>query len=624
MKTRKILAVAALVLSVLLIVTAMFGANLRSSSGASGEWFSRAAERESAVSAHEKAADKTAPSAVKKGASAEKAAEKAVSAANDALDSMNRLSEALSAGEWSDELVRLILLSSSEIAETLNGAESLSPDGETITFALAPAREALLSLSGEADARILKAYQSEVNSAYKAVSDAENQLENAYKAVADVYDGCGLEWVSPSVGRTSSLAVSSPEEAVLGAQALAVRAGELTALSKQAVQDTENAQTAAENVKAGDFLSFSDRLALLMGRSFIGIMFTGVVLLAVGIVAFFFSGRFLRAWKRVPVFSTFISALVMILIQTYSLGFRFEAYGEWGAFWLSNMLNVLRSNAAVGMIALGMTFVIITGGIDLAVGSTLAGISTVVMVLLDTSSSGILTGAGITGLPAYVIAIAAGLLTGVLLGAFTGAGITKGRIPPFIFTLGTMNIIRSVAQYFTKSYKPEVPKGFQVIANAEVVGGQMLLPILYWLILAVIMYVIANHTAFGRHIYAVGSNERTSRLSGINVNRVKMKVYILMGLIVAIASVVSVARLRGVDVASAGNGYEMNAIAAVIVGGTSMTGGRGSIIGTMLGVLIIGIMSNLLVLLHIDAFLSQAFTGAIIIFAVFLQRKERV
>ena len=239
------------------------------------------------------------------------------------------------------------------------------------------------------------------------------------------------------------------------------------------------------------------------------------------------------------------------------------------------------------------------------------------------SPHGVLVGAGITGTPNYLIAIGAGLLTGVGIGALTGLGVTKGRIPPFIITLGVMNIVRSVAQYFTKSYKTEVPKAFQVIANKEIVNGQMLLPIIYWLALAVIMYVISRHTAFGRHIYAVGSNERTSRLSGINVNRVKMKVYMLMGLIVSIAAITSVARLRGVDVASAGNGYEMNAIAAVVVGGTSMAGGRGSIVGTVLGVLIIGIMNNLLVLLHIDAFLSQAFTGAIIIFAVLLQRKDQ-
>ena len=342
----------------------------------------------------------------------------------------------------------------------------------------------------------------------------------------------------------------------------------------------------------------------------------------------------------------------MIIILTYAHGntmnFAFASYGDWASKWLVNMVNVLRSNASVGMVALGMTFVIITGGIDLAVGSTLAGISTVVMVILDVSQSGFFTANGLVGWPNFAVAIFAGLLAGVILGGLTGVGITKGRVPPFIVTLGVMNIVRSVAQYFTKSTKIEVPKEFQVISNATLreiiqaiarifdkdavivfpesisfLGDLMLLQIFYWIILAVIMYIISKHTAFGRHIYAVGSNERTSRLSGINVDRVKIKVYMLMGLIVAIAAITQVARLRGVDVASAGSGLEMSAIAAVVVGGTSMAGGRGSIIGTLLGVLIIGIMDTLVILLHIDAFLSNAFIGAIIIFAVLMQRKDK-
>ncbi|MBR4428316.1 MAG: ABC transporter permease [Clostridia bacterium] len=317
-----------------------------------------------------------------------------------------------------------------------------------------------------------------------------------------------------------------------------------------------------------------------------------------------------------------MALIIMMVIQIYALGFKYASYSDWGGNWLVNALNVLRSNSSVGMIALGMTFVIITGGIDLAVGSNLAGVATVVMVCLDISKSGFLTGAGITGTPNYLIAIGAGLICGALLGFITGLGITKGRIPPFIFTLGIMNIVRSVAQYFTKGYKPEVPKEFQLLANKDIIGGQMLLPIIYWLILAAIMYVISEHTAFGRHIYAVGSNERASRLSGINVDRTKLMVYVLMGVIVAVAAITSVARLRGVDVASAGSGYEMNAIAAVVVGGTSMAGGRGKILGTVFGVLIIGIMNNLLVLVGIDAFLTDAFTGAIIIFAVLIQKKE--
>ncbi len=384
----------------------------------------------------------------------------------------------------------------------------------------------------------------------------------------------------------------------------------------------ETAQSDADKVVSSDHMTLSHRFALLIGSSPIGFVFVAVLLIAIGFVIGFSFTEFMKLWKKYSLFSTLMAFILMVVVQVYAPGFKFASYGEWAGYWLKNFLNVLRSNSSVGMIALGMTFVIITGGIDLAVGSNLAGVATVVMVLLDTSSRGVLTGVGVTGVPNFIIAICAGLLTRAVIGVLTGLGITRGKVPPFIIILGIMNIVRSVAQYFTKSYKPEVPKAFQVIANTEVIGGQMLLPIIYWIILAVIMYVISKHTAFGKHIYAVGSNERASRLSGINVDSVKMKVYILMGIIVAIASITSVARLRGVDVASAGTGFEMNAIAAVVVGGTSMAGGRGSILGTVLGVLIIGIMNNLLVLLGIDAFLADAFTGAIIIIAVLIL-KER-
>ena len=147
--------------------------------------------------------------------------------------------------------------------------------------------------------------------------------------------------------------------------------------------------------------------------------------------------------------------------------------------------------------------------------------------------------------------------------------------------------------------------------------------ILYWLVLAVIFYLVMKHTAFGRYVYATGSNERTTRLSGINTDKIKMKVYMISGFVVAIAAVAQLSRLGGMDVASAGSGYELDSIAAVVVGGTAMSGGRGSIVGTILGVLIIGLMNNLLILLGVDSFLTDAFKGAIVVAAVLMQRKEK-
>jgi len=149
------------------------------------------------------------------------------------------------------------------------------------------------------------------------------------------------------------------------------------------------------------------------------------------------------------------------------------------------------------------------------------------------------------------------------------------------------------------------------------------MPIIYWLLLAFVMNYISKHTAFGRHVFAVGSNERASRLSGINVERVKRSVYAIMGVLVALAAVLQVSRIGAMDYANAGNGYEMDAIAAVIVGGTSMAGGKGSIAGTILGVLIIAVMNNLLNLIGVPPFLREAFKGVIVIAAVLLQKKEK-
>lgn len=333
-------------------------------------------------------------------------------------------------------------------------------------------------------------------------------------------------------------------------------------------------------------------------------------------------GAIARQWRTNPLFSTGMALLVLIILQTIQIGFDYASLGEWFAKFSKNWLNILLNNSYVGMIALGMTFVIISGGIDLAVGSTLVGVGAMVMVLVNVKDNGILVNLGISGVPAVILGVLAGLILGFLMGELNGVTITKGKVPPFITTLATMKIFRSVTQYFMQTQKGiTLPDELKMISKAPI-AGNMVLPIFYWLILAVIMYVISKHTAFGRYVYAVGSNERTTRLSGINVDRVKRRVYVLMGVIVAVAAIVQIARIGSMDYASAGSGYEMDAIAAVIIGGTSMSGGRGSIVGTVLGTLIIAVMNNLLTLVGVDPFLREAFKGAIVAAAVLMQRKE--
>lgn len=331
---------------------------------------------------------------------------------------------------------------------------------------------------------------------------------------------------------------------------------------------------------------------------------------------------FIRKWKSSPIFSTGCVLVLMVILQTVALGFRDASFGAWLQRWGKNWINILRNNAGVGIVALGMTFVIISGGIDLAVGSTMTAVGAVLMVIINGYPTGLLTSVGITGPWAYVIGIAAALVVGSLVGVINGSLIAYRKLPPFIVTLGMMKICRSVTQQCMQKVGVKVPAGFLAIANTKI-GGETILPILYWLVLALVLHIVSRHTPFGRRIYAIGSDERTARLSGIHVERVKTWIYILMGALVAVTAVIQVARIGSMDYANAGSGYEMDAIAAVVVGGTSMSGGKGSIGGTVLGMLIIAVMNNLLNLMGVPPFLREAFKGAIVIVAVLLQRKEK-
>ena len=331
-------------------------------------------------------------------------------------------------------------------------------------------------------------------------------------------------------------------------------------------------------------------------------------------------GWFKDKWTHNAMFSTLLALLVMVLVQSVVMtnlaGSFGGMLGKMGMAWL----NILRNNTYAGIIALGMCFVIISGGIDLSVGSMLCALGAMLMYLLD-EGNGPLAAMGITGVPAYIIAIVLILLAGTVMGLINGALISYGKLPPFIATLGTMKIFRSVTQQMTKTFNPTVPKGFKLIASAKI-GGQVILPIIYWVLIVLIMHIIFKKTALGRHTIAIGSNERAAKLSGIHVPKVKLKIYALTGIMVACASIIYLARIGSMDFANAGSGYEMDAIAAVIVGGTAMSGGRGSLVGAFVGMLIMGVMNNILNSVGVPTFLCDAIKGAIIIFAVMLQKKD--
>lgn len=331
---------------------------------------------------------------------------------------------------------------------------------------------------------------------------------------------------------------------------------------------------------------------------------------------------FKHKWTSDPLFSTAIALVIMIILQTLVLGFDYDSFGEWFQSWTNNWINILRNNAGIAIIALGMTFVIMTGGIDLAVGSTLVATGAFTMMLLDTGSKGLLGLVGLSGVPAFVVTILLVVLFGYLLGMVIGVSITKGNVPPFIATLGAMLIFRSVTQHFMQGYNPKVPVDFLQIASFKI-GNLMIMPIIYWAIIAYILYYVSKRTTFGRQIIAVGSNERAAKLSGVNVNKIKLRVYALMGVLVSIAAIIQVSRIGSMDFSNAGRGMEMDAIAAAVVGGTSMSGGRGFILGTVYGMLIIAVVNNLLNLFGVPPFLREAFKGIIVVGAVLLQRKEK-
>ena len=274
-----------------------------------------------------------------------------------------------------------------------------------------------------------------------------------------------------------------------------------------------------------------------------------------------------------------------------------------------NVGNLLRQIAPTLITGIGQSFVLITGNIDLSIGSVV-GMSCMLSATMMTK--------GLNPWAAVVITLACCLLVGIINGEL----VARCKLPPFIATLGMMKICRSVTQQCMQKASPTVPKAFLKIANARI-GGEIILPILYWLALAAILHVVSKHTAFGRQVFAIGSNERTSKLSGVNVRAVKRRVYALMGALVAITAVIQIARIGSMDYANAGSGYEMDAIAAVIIGGTSMSGGRGSVVGSVLGMLILAVMNNLLNLIGVPPFLREAFKGIIVIGAVLLQKKEK-
>lgn len=273
-----------------------------------------------------------------------------------------------------------------------------------------------------------------------------------------------------------------------------------------------------------------------------------------------------------------------------------------------NLMNVLRQTAIVGVLGIGMTYVILTAGIDLSVGATLALSAVLLAGTLETTGN-------------ILLAMLVAVLAGMAVGLGNGLGVTLGRVQPFVMTLGMLGIARSIAFLYTGGEPiPVLDRAFLTLGIGYV--WRVPIPSLIFIAILVVAALALRYTPFGRAVYAIGSNEEAARLSGIAVGRVKTLVYVISGATAGIGAIMYCSQFASAP-PIAGEGYELDAIAAVVVGGTSLFGGQGGVIGTFFGALIIGILSNILNLMGVSPFAQPLAKGALIILAVLIVGRGR-
>ncbi|MGV0816389.1 ABC transporter permease [Martelella sp. AMO21009] len=278
-------------------------------------------------------------------------------------------------------------------------------------------------------------------------------------------------------------------------------------------------------------------------------------------------------------------------------------------FSVSNIFNVLRQVSIVGILAVGMTFVILTGGIDLSVGA--------VMALAGTIAAGLMVNMGMPGW----VGLLAGLSVGIGLGTFNGVLVAWGKMPAIIVTLATMGIARGLGLIYSGGYPISgLPSWIAWFGIGRI--GNVPVPVILMFIIYALAWVLLQRTPFGRHVYAIGGNETAARLSGVKTQYVKSAVYVISGLTAALAAVVLTGRLMSGQ-PNAGVGFELDAIAAVVLGGTAIAGGRGLVLGTLIGAVLLGILNNGLNLMGINPYLQDVIKGFIILLAIYIGREWR-
>ena len=273
-----------------------------------------------------------------------------------------------------------------------------------------------------------------------------------------------------------------------------------------------------------------------------------------------------------------------------------------------NIMNVLRQTSINGLLSIGMTFVILTGGIDLSVGSILA-FGGVVAASFASDALG-------STIHHPLVAAGVGLLAGIALGAVSGILVAKWKVPAFVVTLGMLSIARGLTFIYTDGMPiPRIDKSFLIFGQGELFGIPF--PVIIIAVVYLIAWVVLYKTRYGRYIYAVGGNEKSAKVSGVNTRMIVFTVYVISGLLSALGGIILTARTTA-GLPQAGVAYELDAIAAVVIGGTSLSGGQGALSGTIIGALLIGVINNGLDLLGVSSYFQQVIKGAIIIGAVLL------
>ncbi len=281
-----------------------------------------------------------------------------------------------------------------------------------------------------------------------------------------------------------------------------------------------------------------------------------------------------------------------------------------------NLFNILRNNADIAIAALGVSLVIIAGGIDLSIGSTMAlsGLVAAIAVSQGGTTAYQLPGFGLPPTLAFLL----GVLAGTLVGLINGLLIVRLKIPPFIATLGMLGVVRGVVVGLTSGQTVRnFPVEFTNLGQGYV--GLVPVPVIFLIVLAIVVGLFLAYHVWGTYIYAIGGNETSAALTGLPVERVRILTYVLSGALAGVGGVLVVARL-GVSAPTQALGYELFVIAAAVIGGVSLSGGRGTVLGAVLGAFLIGVLNNALVLLRVESYWQQAFTGGIILLSALIDR----